>query len=239
MVNEHHIVIAMVSYVLGYFQLFPVFSHTDSTSWGQWEVVMNHGFLMEPVAKLSILALIFVFLTIYICSFHGGELGRNWKGGYFQICINSKQWSKEWNQYIPLGFRLISGPVHLKAGFRPLSSVTWTFLIRSKLLRMLAISYNLLIFAGKKKVYTSLNGIMKDQRTLLYKDFIYIQRAILTINARQQKKWLFLGYSSDTVLIKTKKVLNIEKTQLLLLLNFEMTNAHVEKGKMTLMTLPS
>lgn len=64
---------------------------TYSTSWGQWEVVMNRGFLMEPVAKLSILALIFVFLTTYICSFHGGELGRNWKGGYFQICINSKQ----------------------------------------------------------------------------------------------------------------------------------------------------
>ena len=43
--------------------------------------------------------------------------------------------------------------------------------------------------------------------------------------------WLFLSYYSDTALIKTKKVLNIE-TQLLLILDFE-TKAHVEKGKMT------
>lgn len=39
---------------------------------------------------------------------------------------------------------------------------------------------------GEKKVYTSLNGIMKDQRILLHKDFMYIQRAILTISVREK-----------------------------------------------------
>lgn len=34
-----------------------------------------------------------------------------------------------------------AGPIHLKAGFLPFSSFTWTFLMRDKLVRTLAMSY--------------------------------------------------------------------------------------------------
>lgn len=52
--------------------------------------------------------------------------------------------------YSPFGDGRSSGPVHLKAGFLPLSSVTCTFLISSRLLRTLAMSYSLRILAKNK-----------------------------------------------------------------------------------------
>lgn len=57
------------------------------------------------------------------------------------------------------GYRLLNlpifpgnstGPIHLKAGLRPRSSVTWTFFIKHKLVRTLAISYSLRTFANRK-----------------------------------------------------------------------------------------
>ena len=50
-------------------------------------------------------------------------------------------------------------------------------------------------FCWGKKVYISLNGIMKDQRTLLPKDFmcmLYTQRAILTVSVREKPSVTFL-----------------------------------------------
>lgn len=44
-----------------------------------------------------------------------------------------------------------TGPIHLKAGLRPRSSVTWTFLIKPRLVRTLAISYSLRTFANKRE----------------------------------------------------------------------------------------
>ena len=88
---------------------------------------MDLELLMEPRAKLSILVLIFVFSITYIlCSSHVGVwVGRERKTISKCALIQSNEaMNIQGNKYIPLGFGLISGPVHLKAGFRPLSSVT-------------------------------------------------------------------------------------------------------------------